>query len=99
MVFKFQNERNSGHIVPKASISYHVSQLQIPAVHRKIRGLNLADTAFKSPAINIPNIDMIINAKFAEQCFRSDKIEIENVVLKNSKFGWVVIGAVLPSCA
>jgi len=40
---------------------------------------------------------MIISAEFAERCFRSDKIEIENVILKNSEFGWVVIGAVQPS--
>lgn len=82
-------------VIPAAAIRYTVNSVswkECPDRFREIKNYQLADPAFYSPSPNIDNIDILLGAEFSELCKINESVQIEQLTLRNTQFGWTLIG-------
>lgn len=82
-------------VIPASAIRYAVNSVswsKCPEQFKELKGLNLADPAFYSASPNIERIDILLGAEFSELCKLNETTQIENLVLRNTQFGWTLIG-------
>ncbi|XKL60216.1 hypothetical protein PGB90_001232 [Kerria lacca] len=74
-------------IVPDAAMKYKVSQELVETIK--------CDTNVQLAEHMLPynSIDIIVGAEYCEEYFLEAKLSLEKLILRNSQFGWVAVGA------
>lgn len=79
-------------VVPSETFKYTVESMNLPKVYQPIRGFPLADPAFANDPIIVPTPDLLLGAEYFETCMLNDTRQFGSITLRNSQFGWLIIG-------
>lgn len=93
-------------VVPAVTFKYSVENMNLPKQYQPIRGFPLADPAFANDPIVVPTPELLLGAEYFETCMLNDTRQFGSITLRNSQFGWLIIGPMnisecltTPTCA
>ncbi|KAK7574411.1 hypothetical protein V9T40_011602 [Parthenolecanium corni] len=79
-------------VVPPESMNYELHTILDKSELEKLSKYQLADPALVKKPVRITDVDMIIGAKYVGKCLTGEKLEVNDLILLASKFGWLVSG-------
>lgn len=81
-------------VVPANTLKYSINGVSLPKDSHQIRGFPLADPAIAEDPIHVPVPDILLGAEYFEACLLNDTRNFGKLTLRNSQFGWLLIGSV-----
>lgn len=79
-------------VVPGNALRYAIHNLAWNEQSKNLQAYSLADSAFYQRVVNIPSVDLILSAAYLPKVLRSETKVINDLMLSNTNFGWVILG-------